>query len=54
MANERGVLQGIPTYRCQFCGKDSAVSDWNAENDHCPKCARAYDWLAAQDWEDSP
>ena len=38
------------TYRCQFCGQDSAVEEWRS--DECPKCGRKYDAMLAQEEDD--
>jgi len=40
------------TYRCQFCGKSSIVSEWGNGGDDCPKCGKTYDWMLAQDSEE--
>lgn len=39
-------------YRCQFCEQCSPASEWKNE-DTCPRCGCKYDWMLAQDDDDS-
>jgi hypothetical protein len=40
-------------YRCQFCGKEALAKEWNQDGNECPACGRMYDWILAQDEDDS-
>jgi hypothetical protein len=45
-----GCMVQHEVYLCQFCGKNSLVSEWN--KDICPKCGKSYDVQMAQDSEE--
>ncbi len=40
-------------YRCQFCGKEALAREWKQDGNECPSCGQLYDYLLAQDEDDS-